>query len=331
MTFDPYLNDPLRWGASMAQHRELLLGCLDAVAAPSVLEVGAYAGDLTRLLAHWAATHEATVTAIDPAPQPGLVALADSDEHVTLIRETSLAALPSLAAEAIVLDGDHNHYTVTRELELIAQRADAAGAPLPLVLMHDVAWPHARRDDYFDVEQIPAEHRRMPLVGDGRGIAPGDPGAPADGLPYPRSSAREGGPGNGVLTAAEDFVAAREGLRLVVVPAFFGFGVLWQRDAPYDAALAALLDGWDRHPFVARLEDNRVGHIAGEHALRTELWELRERLARRDAVLERMLESRAFELAEVVSRLRVRLGIAPGQSVISRAQIRRALADRSSG
>ena len=30
-----------------------------------------------------------------------------------------------------------------------------------------------------------------------------------------------------MLTAVEDFVDARDGVRLAVVPAFFGFGVAW--------------------------------------------------------------------------------------------------------
>src|SRR5947208_16209753 len=54
LDLDPYLHDPLQWGASMAHHAELLRACLHAVGARSVVEVGAYAGDLTRVLADWA-------------------------------------------------------------------------------------------------------------------------------------------------------------------------------------------------------------------------------------------------------------------------------------
>ena len=48
--FDPYLNDPERWGVSLAQSAEIMLPCLDAAGARSVVEVGAFAGDLTRVL-----------------------------------------------------------------------------------------------------------------------------------------------------------------------------------------------------------------------------------------------------------------------------------------
>ena len=53
-----------------------MLPCLDAAGARSVVEVGAYAGDLTEALARWAADAGARVVAIDPAPHERLVRLA---------------------------------------------------------------------------------------------------------------------------------------------------------------------------------------------------------------------------------------------------------------
>ena len=52
-----------------------------------------------------------------------------------------------------------------------------------------------------------------------------------------------------------------------------------------------------------------------------------QRAARQDAVLRRLLESRAFSIAERLSRLRLRAGIAEDVSVVSKDEIRRALAD----
>jgi hypothetical protein len=322
---DPYLNDPDHWGVSMAQLGELIVACLDAVGARSVAEVGAFAGDLTRLLADWAAGSGARVQAIDPAPQEGLVRLADGNAQLELIRQMSLDALPALELpDAIVIDGDHNYFTVSRELALIAERA--ARGSMPLLLFHDVSWPHARRDDYFAPDALPEEYRQ-PLVGEGHGISPGNSGVDPRGLPYPKSAASEGGPRNGVLTAIEDFVGERPGLRLAVVPAFFGFGAVWALDSPFAGALAQILDPLDRHPVLERLEFNRVRLLADRQACRAEVWELRERLARQEDLLRRLLDSRAFAVADRLSQLRVRAGVAKDAAPISKEELREVLGD----
>jgi hypothetical protein len=323
LEIDPYQNDPTRWATSMAHHAELMLPCLDAAEARSVVEVGAFAGDLTRLLMRWAEGSGARVSAVDPSPQDGLVSLAEEHSGLDLIRETSLEALGHIEIpDALVIDGDHNWHTVSEELRLIAERA--GDERLPLLIFHDVAWPHARRDDYFDPEQIPAD-RRHPVAGSRGGIFPGNPGLQPGGVPYPKSAAEEGGPRNGVLTAVEDFVNGRDDLRLAVVPVFFGFGAVWDESAPYAGELERILAPWDRNPLIERLEANRVHHLAESHARQTRIWQLEERRTRQEAVLRRLLESSAFALAERLSRLRMRAGVAPGQAVVSKDEVRRAL------
>jgi hypothetical protein len=302
---------------------EVLVPCLDAAGARSVTEIGAYAGDLTGLLVEWAARTGGRVRAIDPFPQERLVRLAEERAELELVRETSLAALPGLPpSDAVVVDGDHNYHTVSEELRLIAE---AAGERLPLLLFHDVCWPHARRDDYYTLEAVPPE-RRQP-VAEGGGLFPGDPGVRPGALPYRFPAAREGGPRNGVLTAVEDFVASRPRLRLAVVPAFFGLGVVWERDAPWAGALAAVVEPWEGNTIVARLEANRVFHLATAHLNLAEVRVVEERMERQTALLRRMLESSAFRVAERLSRLRVRAGVATNQSEISRAEVRRALGE----
>jgi hypothetical protein len=318
---DPYANDPGRWAHSMQNLAEILLPCLDAAGARSVVEVGAYAGDLTELLVDWAARTGARVIAIDPSPQERLIRLGAERAELELVRETSLDALPGLApADAVIIDGDHNHFTVSEELRLVAE---SAGEELPLLVFHDVCWPHGRRDDYYAADRIPAE-RRQPIH-EGGGLHPDEPGIRAGGLPYRGAAAREGGPGNGVLTAVEDFVAARDGLRLAIVPVFFGLGVVWRTDAPWAAAVAEVLDPWDGNPLLARLEANRVFHLAESHLRLVEAAQAREQAARREAVLRRLVDSSAFAVAEQLSRLRHRVGIARDQPIVSRDEVRRAL------
>ena len=318
---DPYANDPGRWAHSLQNLAELMLPCLDAAGARSVMEVGAHEGDLTGMLVDWAAGTGARVVAIDPAPKEQLVRLAEDRPELELVRDTSLAALPRLdRVDAVIIDGDHNYFTVSEELRMLAE---ASGDELPLLLFHDVCWPHGRRDDYFAAELIPAEHRQP--IQEGGGLHPEEPGIRSGGLPYRGAAAREGGPRNGVLTAVEDFIADREDLRLAVMPAFFGLGVVWSTDAPWAAAIADLMEPWDHNPLLARLERNRVYHLAETHVNLGRVSQAEERAARLRAVLERLLDSSAFALAERLSRLRHRAGIARSQSVLSKDEIRRAL------
>lgn len=316
---NPYRNDPGAWGASLVNNAEILLACLDAAGARSVLEVGAYAGDLTRLLLLWASGSGARVIAIDPAPQPELDQLEREHEELRLIRQTSLEALRNLEElpDALILDGDHNYFTLTAELELIEQRAQG-GEGFPLVLLHDVSWPHGRRDDYFDPEQIPPEHRQP--VAPGATLYPGIEGTHTGGLIYHWPAAREGGPRNGVLTAIEDFLGSRQDLQLMVVPTFFGLGVLYPGQADYRAELERLLGPWDRHPLLARLERNRVLHLASSQVQLRRAGEAQHRAAEMEKLLRRMLDSRAFAIAELWARMRER-----GAPPFSRQQIRRLL------
>jgi len=321
---DPYANDPGRWAHSLINLAELVFGCLETARVRSVLEVGAYAGDLTRLLVDWVADRDGRVVAIDPHPEERLVELAAERPELELIRARSLEALERIPVpDAVIIDGDHNYFTVSEELRRIA--ASAPNGELPLLLFHDVAWPHGRRDAYFAPAEIP-EEQRQPMV-EGASLFPGIEGTRTGGLPYRFAAAREGGPRNGVLTAVEDFVSSRDDLHFAIVPAFFGLGVVWRREAPWADALVELLRPWDRNPVLERLEANRVLQLASAHFHMVHVSQLTGRNQRLEALLRRMLESSAFSLAERLSWLRRRAGIATGQAAISKEAVRRALAD----
>jgi hypothetical protein len=298
--FDPMATDPGRWGHSLGNVAEILFACLDAARPRSVVEVGAYAGDLTRMLVEWSAGSGAAVRAIDPLPQPALEQLAAASPQLELVRRLSHDALAEMdPADAYVVDGDHNYFTVEGELRLIAERAADS---MPLLLCHDVCWPHARRDSYYAPETIPGEHRQA--ITEGAYVYPGIAGTHEGGLIYPWAATTEGGPENGVLTAIEDFVSAHDDLRLAIVPAFFGLGVVWPVGAPYAGALEALLAPYDRHPVLERLEANRVLKLAAhEHEKARVAWTT-ERSQRKDDFLRKLLQSRTFALAVSLSRLR---------------------------
>lgn len=296
--------DPIR--SSLANLRELVFGCLEAIDARRLVEVGAARGSLTRELLAWGDARDAEVVAIDPAPEPALRELAARHPELELIERPSLEVLGELPrADAVILDGDHNYYTLREELRLIEH--SVPGTRLPLVLLHDLGWPHARRDNYHALERIPPEHRRP---AGSVFLAPGEPGVASGGIHYECAALEEGGARNGTLTAVEDFIGGRKELRLALVPACFGLGALWHRGAAWAGRIEALLEDWNRNPLVARLERNRVHQIAEwsrnaqlDDAVTREL----ARAERSAQLLARIEASRTYVLAARLSRLGRRL------------------------
>lgn len=297
------VTDPLQWGYSLSNVFELLSGCLEAIETKTVLEIGSYKGELTVELLEWAQTRGVKVAGVDPLPPDELEALAKAHPELELLRQTGQEVLREREFDdAIIIDGDHNYYTLSEELKIIGERAPGAG--MPLLMFHDVCWPHARRDTYYEPDRIP-EDQRQPLVHN-EGIAPGIKGTAEWGLPFVWAAAEEGGEKNGTMTAIEDFLAERPGIQLAVVPAFFGFGVMWHRDAPWAGAVERVIAPYDRHPVLERMEGNRVEHLVAGQARARQLVKLEEKVAKQEDLLRRLLGSSAFTAAEKLSGLKQR-------------------------
>jgi hypothetical protein len=114
---------------TLANLAEIVLGTLSAAGARTVVEVGAENGLFTRKLLDWgAASGDSRVLAIDPDPRPLLEELDQARPDLELIREPSHEGLATLErTDAVILDGDHNYFTVEGELRLIAERSADGG------------------------------------------------------------------------------------------------------------------------------------------------------------------------------------------------------------
>ena len=239
-----------------------------------------------------------------------------------MIRETSLAALPELpVARRRLIDGDHNYWTVLEELRAIGERAP--GAELPLLLFHDVCWPHGRRDDYFD-----ARRSRRSTGSRGRrrgGLAPGEPALRPAGCPTRARRSARAGPATACSPRSRSSWRAASACGWSWCPCSSASASSGTRTRRGPAQLARILGPWDGNPILERLEGNRVHHLARAQAHLVELWAERQRRAAQEAVLRRMLESSAFAVAEQLSLLRMRAGVATEHSVISKEEIRRVL------
>lgn len=315
------VTEALQWGYSLANVGEIMTPCLEAAGITSLLEIGAFRGELTEELLEWADESGCEIATVEPLPPPDLLDLKRRRPELELIEDTGVGALDGLNSlpDAIVIDGDHNYFTLTQELNKIAEKA--SDDRLPLLLFHDVGWPHERRDTYYAPDRIPEQERHE--LGHDCTLAPGNPGLSDGGLPYEWAAVHEGGPKNGVLTAIEDFIDSRPGLTLAVVPVFFGFGLLWESEAPWAGKVADLIAPFDRNPVLERVEANRVAHLVRGHVDAHDIRELNRRLARQEELLARMLQSSALGIAERISRVRQK-----GNPIFTRQEIQDVIDDR---
>ena len=197
----------------------------------SICEIGARNGTSTDILLKLRVEH---YTVIDPGLDDDLRAKYAGDSRVQVIKSNSLDALAvdgpiaaSAAFDCILVDGDHNWYTVFNELRIIRERALLR--PEGFVFLHDVDWPYARRDLYYQPATIPPEFRHSFAQ---KGIVRGQSSlADAGGLNRDYFNAsHEGGSRNGVLTAIEDFLAQHPNdYRFFTIHYQWGLGVLQLR------------------------------------------------------------------------------------------------------
>lgn len=205
----------------------------------SVCEIGSRTGTSADHLLNLSLT---SYTIIDPCIDQDLGAKYAGDSRVQVIKSNSLDALgssqsigPASGFDCVLIDGDHNWYTVLNELRLIRERALVR--PGGFIFLHDVDWPYGRRDLYYQPETIPTEFRH-PYAQKGM-IRGRNALAEAGGLNRTYMNALvEGGPRNGVLTAVEDFIAQHpRDYRFFRIRYQYGLGVL--QFAPGGASDAA--------------------------------------------------------------------------------------------
>jgi Methyltransferase domain len=257
---------------------------LIALMARVLVEVGIAFGRTTTKMLEWAAAHDGVVHGIDPTPKPTLdldELKANYGDGFVFHRALSLDALPKIRdPDFVVIDGDHNWYTVHGELYAIARVANEENRPYPLTLLHDVDWPYGRRDVYHDPETVPAEHRQEHARG---GMLPGVTElSGARGLHADSHNALvEGTPRNGVRTAVEDFLAETDlNLLWTSVPGFFGLGILADEVLlERTPALREAIDAFHTPEFLEAqcraLETSRLHTLTGLQEARRELRSIR--------------------------------------------------------
>ena len=116
-----------------------------------VLEIGVYHAANTKRLLEGLPFIE--LTSIDPAKHINVTTLQEEHpDRFTFIQNFSLNVLPDLTDfDVVLIDGDHNRYTVYNELKTIHQTYDK----FPLVILHDTNKPWGREDFTYNPSTIP--------------------------------------------------------------------------------------------------------------------------------------------------------------------------------
>lgn len=249
---------------SLAEFSELILKALELTDTRNVVEIGVADGRMSGILAEYCRRRGGQLSCVDPNPGPEFLSLLADTPDILHVKAASLHAMADLTGvDCWIIDGDHNWYTVYHELSEIMAICRRDRKPF-LVVLHDVGWPLARRDLYYQPEQIPAEYRHPHSFDDGVTLDSNDlvKGSGFRGMGSFALATIEGGPRNGVLTAIEDFMAgilkAGSELRYLEVPAVFGLGILFDPKARWSSSLSQCLQPYHRNKLLMSLENNRL-------------------------------------------------------------------------
>ncbi len=223
-----------------AEVRARIVARLCRVHAPRhLLLAGTQDEELCLSLAEAAVAYDATLHVASLHPPAWLAAIRQTAGDHCIVHQAppaevvGLVPLPDLAW----IDDDANWFTVHTLLQALHARAGRLNRPFPLTVVAGAGWPNARRDSYADPGSIPAAHRH---AHERAGLVPGRTAPGSSGLYADRFNAvGENEPGNGVLTAIEDFLSGRaDQLRLTLLPGFGGLAAVSSRSGPASEAFA---------------------------------------------------------------------------------------------
>lgn len=191
-----------------------------------IVEIGADKGQNTLHILEFCKSNGAKLSSIDPVPQFDVLALKEQYAgHFDLYEDLSLNALPLITDyDVILIDGDHNWYTVYNELKIIEKTFECKD--FPVIFLHDTCWPYGRRDMYYAPDNIPTEYRHPYKY---LGMIPGQSElCEGGGMNASYNNAiYENTPKNGVYTAIEDFISqSKQALYVHTYNAHFGLTLI---------------------------------------------------------------------------------------------------------
>lgn len=205
--------------------KDVVSKLFDVIGPKNIVEIGSHKGINTRNILNYCLNHDANLIAIDPSPVFDPISFEDEfGDKFEFIQDLSLHRLPKLYDyDLILIDGDHNWYTVYNELKAIECNFDINN--FPFILLHDVSWPYDRRDLYYNPDTIPPQYLHPYKLS---GLVPGVDNLEDYGINnFLNNAIYYNTPCNGVLTAVEDFLKETNlDLAFYSINAFHGLGII---------------------------------------------------------------------------------------------------------
>ena len=208
----------------------ILVPIIRKINSKCIVEIGSGTGINTKNILNYCVECDAKLISIDPNPNFDVSGFSEEySNFFTFYEELSLERLPLLENfDCVLIDGDHNWYTVYHELISIYEKF--SNNNFPLIFLHDISWPYGRRDLYYNPKNIPAEYlneySKLGIILDNEELVT------EGGINYNFFNAnKENTPKNGVLTAIEDFLEfCPYDLDFHSFPIFYGLGIIHKKD-----------------------------------------------------------------------------------------------------
>jgi len=282
----------------------VLLPLLTVRGSQHIVEIGTGEGDNTEHLLSYCTEYNARLDSIDPIKNEVTTSQQQKGSGVfTFYNDYSFNALPNLSGyDTVIIDGDHNWYTVFNELLIIEnQHKKTPQNPFPLVILHDVCWPYGRRDLYYNPQVIPDAYRQVTTQ---QGLIPyqaqpAKHGGINEGMHH---SIYEGNPKNGVRTAVEDFLEqSKERLHFAIIPGGHGIGIicaesLLQSNASLAQFFEELVVSEPLSLYIDQIEYNRITQILDRDRRIASVLKYNENINQRRGTLNTVIRTLKKEL-----------------------------------
>lgn len=251
---------------------KIILPLISSINAKYIIEIGSATGINTKNILEYCVDNNARLTAIDPHPLFNVEDYkSEYGNKFEIYKDLSLNQLPHLKDyDVILIDGDHNWYTVYNELKIIEKTFKSK--KFPLVFLHDVCWPYGRRDLYYNPENIPKDYRQPYKK---LGMYPGQSNLKKQGgvNSFLLNAVSENNPKNGVLTAVENFIDESDvEFSYEIINAFHGLCILFPKNQEMENKVKNVIA---RSNLFKKMEEERINLIIsrGEIIARNNLLE----------------------------------------------------------